>query len=148
LRVLSTRFLLHSRYLLAGSSHLQIVINLSYSVQRLFFRLPHQFDVSFNVQYVQCWVLPANIPWWARAYCLTIISLRRVSPAAVESLQQIQSHTWECLVSTDTIWYDRNILYCTFRRSEHYLCVSSWSRQQSVISGFQYILYISMELEW
>jgi len=148
LHVLSTRFLLCSREVLAALSHLHIVVNLGYSVQCLFSRLSLQFQVGVSVHCTQCWVLPANIPWLAQAYCLTITSLRSVLPVAVDCLQPIKSHTWECLACTPTrygmIW---NILCCILRRSVYFLCVSSWLRHQSVISGLEYILYIPMELE-
>jgi len=93
--------------------------------------------------------VPAKIPLLARANYLTTISSWRVSPVVFDCLQPITSLPREKLASTPTpCGKIENMSRTTLERSAYFQCVSSCWRHQSVMSGIQNVLLISIGSEW
>jgi len=92
---------------------------------------------------------PAKITWLVRANCLTTAFLQTVSPELFDSLQPITSWPREKLASTPTpCGMIKKMSLATLERSAYFECVSSCWCQQSVMSGDQNVLLISIGLEW
>jgi len=84
-----------------------------------------------------------------RANCLTTTFSQRVSPVVFDCLHPITSRPREKLASTQTPWgMMENISRATLDRLAYFECVSLCCRHQSVISGNQYVLLISIGSEW
>jgi len=93
--------------------------------------------------------VPAKIPLLARANCLTTTFSRRVSPVVFDWLQPITSRPMEKLASTPTpCGMIENMSRATLERSAYFQCVSCCCRHQSVMSGIQNVLLISIGSEW
>jgi len=93
--------------------------------------------------------LTGKIPLLPWANCLTTTFSRRVLPVVFDYLQPITSRPREKLASTPTPWARiENMSRSTLERSGYFKCVSSCCRHQSVISGIQNILLISIGSEW
>jgi len=92
---------------------------------------------------------PADIPVLAPGYCLTTTPGRRVSPAVIDCLYPITSPPGEKLASTPTPCGMRDNMSCaTLQRSAYIDHFSSCWCHQSVISGNQHVLLISIGSEW
>jgi len=93
--------------------------------------------------------LSAKILLLARANCLTTSYSRRVWPVVFDCLQPITSRPREKLVSTATpCVMIENMLRATLESSAYFECVSSCWCHQSVMSGIQNVLLISIGSEW
>jgi len=92
---------------------------------------------------------PAKIPLLAQVNSHTMTFLRRVSPVVLDCLQPITSCQREKLDSTPTPGgMIDNVLRATLERSAYSECVSSCWHHQSVMSGIEKVLLISIGLEW
>jgi len=93
--------------------------------------------------------VPAKMPSLARANCLTTTSSPRVLPVVFDCLQPITSRPREELASTPTQYgMIENMSRAILAVSAYFECVSSCWRQQSVMSGTQNVLLISIGSEW
>jgi len=93
--------------------------------------------------------VPAKIPLWVRAICLTTTLSRRVLPVVVDCLQPITSRPGEKLASTPTpCGMIENIFRATLEISAYIECLSTCWRHQSVMSSNQNVLLISIRSEW
>ena len=91
----------------------------------------------------------ASNPLLARVNWLTMTFSRRVSPVVFDYLHPITSRPREQLASTPAPRHMiENISRPTLERSVYFECTSSCFRHQSVISGNQNVLLISIGLEW
>jgi len=92
---------------------------------------------------------PTKMRVLARPNCLTMTFLRRVSPVGVDCLQPITSRPREKLDSTlPPCGMIENVLHATLERSAYFECIPSCWRHQSVMSGNQNLLLISIGSEW
>ena len=95
------------------------------------------------------WSSAASNLLLARADCLTTTFSRRVSPVVSDCLHPITSRPREQLASTPTLWgMIENMSWATLERSVYFDCDSSCYRHQSVISGNQNVLLISIGSDW
>jgi len=84
-----------------------------------------------------------------RGNCLTTTFLRKVSPEVSHCLLPMTSRPREKLASTPTQrGMIETMLWATLERLACYDCVSSCRRHQSVMSGNQNVLLISIGSEW
>jgi len=91
----------------------------------------------------------SKIPWLAWANCLTMTFLRKVSTMVFDCLQPITSRPREKLASTPTpCGMIKNMSRTRTERLGYFECVSSCWCHQSVMSGNQYELLISIGSEW
>jgi len=93
--------------------------------------------------------LHANIPLLARAICLTPTLSWKLSPVLLDCLSLKRSCQREKPASTLTPpGMIENISCTTLDRLAYFECMSSCPCHQSVISGIQTVLLISMRSEW
>ena len=149
LLVSSPRFLLCITLVLAALPHPQKVVDLGHSVQCSFFWLYLHFRVVSVFIVSNTGSLPANIPLFVSANYHTTTFFWRVSPELFHCLQPITSRSREKLASTPTACSVIQKMSCaTLQRSAYLECVSFFCRNQSVISGMQNILLISIGSKW
>jgi len=92
---------------------------------------------------------PANIPCGAWTDCYPIASSHRVSPVDSDFLQPISSHPRDLPASTLTpCGMIEDLLHATLEISAYFVCHLSCCRHQSVISGSQNVVLISIGSEW
>jgi len=106
--------------------------------------------VSFSVFVVShSGSAPAKIPLLARANCLTTTLWQRVSPVVIDSLRPITSQRREKQASTPTQCGLIEKMTCvTYQRWAYIEWIPSCWHHQSVISGNQHVLPISIGTEW
>jgi len=116
----------------------------------LFFSASLLISESFSVFIVSNdGSLMAKIPLLARANSLTMTFLPGVSPMVFDGLQPITLRATDILASTLTpCGVIEKMSRATYDRLAYSECVSSCCCQQLVISGIQYVLLISTDLEW
>ena len=88
---------------------------------------------------------PSHISVLALANCLTTTSSQRVLPVVFACLQPIRTFLRGRVASTPTpCGMTENMSCATLERSGYFECVSSCFRHQSVTSGIQNVLLISI----
>jgi len=93
--------------------------------------------------------VPAKIPVLARANCLTTTFSRSVSRVVFDCLHPLTSRPKEKLASTPTpCGMIENMSRATLESSAYFDYVSSCWRHQSVVSGIQNVLLISIGSKW
>jgi len=93
--------------------------------------------------------VPAKIQLLAQSNWLITTFSQRVSPVVFDCLHQITSRPREKLDSATTpCGMIENMSWATLEKSAYFECVSSCWRQQSVMSGIQNVLLISIGSEW
>ena len=107
---------------------------------------PSRFLCSWYPIQGQC--LPKS-RYWLEQTALQRLFSGRVSPVVFDCLQPITSRPREKLASTPTpCGMIENMSHATLERSANFECVSSCCRHQSVMSGIQNVLLISIGSEW
>lgn len=108
----------------------------------------HFSDVSVFIICNAGWSL-ANIPLLAWASSLTLTFSGKVPPVVFNCLQLITSPWSKTLASTPTAaGMIESMLHSTLQWEVCFECGSSRSRHESVISGTQNVLVISIRWEW
>jgi len=149
LLVLGARFLLCSMSVLAALPHLQTARMLGYSVQCPVFGNFLYFQVVIGVLCTQFWVNIYENPIIGQMIWPCSDFLCRISAVVIDYLKPITSRQREKLVWTTTpCSMLENISRTTLERSMCFESVYSCSRHQSVMSGIQNVLQISIWLEW
>ena len=92
---------------------------------------------------------PAKILSLTQEECLTTTFSRRVSPVVFDCLQPITSWPGEKLVSTPPpCGMTENMSCATLERFAYFECISYCWPHQSVRSGYENVLLISIGSEW
>ena len=92
---------------------------------------------------------PPKIPIWARAHCLPITFSQRLLPSLLDCLQSISScHREQPESAPKPSGMIEDLSPTTLQPSAHFECLSSCCSHQSVISGIENVLLISIGSEW
>jgi hypothetical protein len=115
-----------------------------FSSASLFISMSSSVLFGFNTGW-----FPASYPLLARANCRTTTLSWRVLPVVFDCPHPITSHPMESLATTPKPWgMIENMSHAALERSAYFECVSSCCRHQSVISGNQNVLLISIWSQW
>jgi len=149
LQVCRFRFFLCSIYVLAALPHLQKVVDLGHSVQFAFFRCFLYYQVVLCVCRLQCWVIACQDPDIGSSkppysdFFVKSLTCAFWPPPADNISRGVK------LASTATPWgMKKKMLHTTLERLAYFECVSSCWGHQSVMSGTQNVLQISIGSEW